>query len=430
MNEKWGKFTVRGSAKLEEKIHEQMFHIQQRLISGLAKFPVEAVLLLGGYGRGEGGVEIKEGQEYPHNNFDFLVITPPLSGSEDSSLRRETRKLFDELAEEVELGIDYAVSNSRKLAFSPCLVMWYDMRFGHKVIIGPSDYMDQFTHFSKENILQNDALALLVNRATLFVINKLMLHQRSELSERDKRWFIKHVVKALIGYGDALLYFLGDYNWSYEEKGRRMAKRSDVDEDFKARYLDALDFRFSPRYGEYFHLVGEQWLEENLRSCEAVHLRCEQIRLSRSMENWKDYGPSFFQFSLWDRPLSLRGWARKAINAFRSDSCPLSELSLFERMGYYAGGGRGKILCALPGILYEGKPLAKELSCRLLGLAKNAKPHELIERYLQLWAIVGDTNFARGLSKMGLHLHLGGGSDDLPNRGRTSYVLENRGSAS
>jgi hypothetical protein len=426
MRKSWGRFTVRGTKKVESLITGQMETVEKRSRRALDTYPVEAVLLLGGYGRGEGGVEIVSGEEKPHNNFDFLIITTSLSKERTVELQNTARQLFDSLARELGIGIDFAISTDRKLAYSPCLVMWYDMRFGHKVIIGPDDYMARYTHFKLENILSSDALALLVNRGTLFVINQVMIEQNPVLTKDLRRVFTKHMIKAIIGYGDSLLYFLGDYNWSYEEKGRRMAKRNDINDEFKAIYLDAIDFRFAPRYSDYEDRDPEQWLADTLALCEDVHMRCERIRLNDETITWEKYLSPFLRRSLSDNFLSPRSWIRKVLNSVKVPSMASAGLSIMDRIGYRAGGPRGILLASFPAVVYPGvSKSVRQVSAQFLQ-AQSSETKELSEGYLRWWAKAGDSNFLRGLTKMGIEIETEEQKNDLHHRGCASHVVVHR----
>ena len=53
----WGKFTVRGTQVLENKITQIMHEVVATLKPILDNTNYVALILIGGYGRGEGGVE-------------------------------------------------------------------------------------------------------------------------------------------------------------------------------------------------------------------------------------------------------------------------------------------------------------------------------------------------------------------------------------
>src|SRR5690606_3500364 len=118
----------------------------------------------------------------------------------------------------------------------PCLVMWFDMRFGHKVLLGDPSFARGLDRFRLSRIEPADVRNLLVNRGTLLVINDLLFDGPGGNDEAARRTALKHAMKAVIGYGDALLYFLGEYDHSYVEKQRRMRIRRDVPAAFRDLY--------------------------------------------------------------------------------------------------------------------------------------------------------------------------------------------------
>ena len=142
LSKKWGKFTAKGSVEFEAKMTEMMEFVAAQLDNFLHKKEYRALVLLGGYGRGEGGVLIENDQEKPHNNFDLILFTTDLS-------QLRLGELQDELDEEVakisrEIGgipIDISVKPASKLVHSSCLIIWYDMRFGHKTILGDDKFV-------------------------------------------------------------------------------------------------------------------------------------------------------------------------------------------------------------------------------------------------------------------------------------------------
>ncbi len=408
MHPRWGRFTVKGTEEVERLVASQMERVRSACGEAFEGMPVECVLLVGGYGRGEGGVVCENGVQKPHNNFDFVVITGG-STRDAAPVESKARLLFDSLAAELGIGIDYSVIPRRKLEWSPCLVMWYDMRHGHKVILGPDDYMERFTRFTLDAVLPSDVLALLVNRGTLFVINRVLLRQHGpKPGESAARTFIKHMAKAVIGYGDALLFFLGDYHWSYVEKARRMKRRTDVPEAFRKAYADAMDFRFQPDYEAHMQREFDRWLQDAMALCQNVHLECERRRLGLADLQWRDYMRPFFEGMLRDRMGSARAWARKTLNLLRTPPCPLGELPVLARLGFRSGGVRGILTAVFPLVAYR---VERETAARLLqtaGAVDGAGWGELDEAYLRLWAEAGDTNFLRGLRTMGIDIGLAG----------------------
>jgi hypothetical protein len=105
----------------------------------------------------------------------------------------------------------------------------------------------------------------MVNCGTLLLINDLLLEDEVSSLER-RRTIIRHVMKGIIGYGDALFYVLGAYHWSYQERQRRMRKQVSVPESFRHLYDEAMEFRFQPSYVKYLeHDFPDGW-----RNCECA----------------------------------------------------------------------------------------------------------------------------------------------------------------
>ena len=184
----------------------------------------QALILIGSYGKREGGVVYEDNMYKPHNNLDLLYI---YNGKIDSTKYQEVTKKLKHIAEEYNIGIDLSAINKQKLLELKGLVISYDMRFGHITVLGDSQFLKQQSEFNVYNIDPIDIRQLLVNRGTLLLINRLIL-RKEILSEKEKTLIIKHIMKAILGYGDAFLYFNDNYHWSCAQKQLNMSKLSNA----------------------------------------------------------------------------------------------------------------------------------------------------------------------------------------------------------
>jgi hypothetical protein len=248
-----------------------------------------------------------------------------------------------------------------------------------------------------------DVRSLIVNRGTLLVINDA-LRDRGAPDEETRRTILRHTVKAVIGYGDALLFFRGQYHWSYAEKRRRMAEARAVPEAFRRLYEQASAFRFEPDYTGAF--AGEQvdGGRAVLEQLAAVHLACEALRLAAPGLQWGGYvGPALC------RPLrggdsDGRLWLRQLRNLLRFRPVVPPELGLWERLGLRLAGPRGLLALVFPFIAYGvGTERDRALARRLLG-AVGPGEGELRRAYLRRWGESGDVNFSHLARKHGLLL--------------------------
>ncbi len=393
------RFTLRGSAAVEAHIAGIVRQASTLIGARISPEQLRTLALIGGYGRGEGGVERSGGRERPHNNLDFLLV---LDGKIRPGLKQQLDESLEPLRRQHAVGLDVGIVTAQALRRAPCLVMWYDMRHGHKTALGDVTFLPSLTHFSQEAIVPGDVRDLLVNRGTLLVINDALLEQGGADEER-RRALVRHAVKAIIGYGDTLLFFRGRYHWSYVEKRRRVAELRDVPAGFRQLYDEASAFRFEPDYDSMAGRDLASWLVEVRRQLADVHLACEAIRLGAPGLQWSGYFERVLRHALVEGGPRTRVWMRKVRDAVRFRPSRLPGLGWREQLGLQLGGGRGLLAAMFPCIAYGvGGEHGQELTRHALGVWGRAS--ELRRAYLRYWGAVSDTNFALMARRCGLAL--------------------------
>lgn len=362
----------------------------QAVKAALAPAEYRALIMMGGYGRGEGGVENVDGQERPHNNLDFLLVAETARPIKLLALRRRLIEAFSPVMRKHGIEIDLSVVSRWKLRFSPSLIIWYDTRFGHKTILGDADYWPSLTQFRLDRIPPRDALRLLVNRGTLLVINEHILKHENG-GQLHRRRITRNIMKAIIGYGDALLFFLGGYHWSYVERKRRMEERKDISPAFRQLYDEAAEFRFQPDYGRYSSMNLSSWMAELRSQLEPIHRLCEEDRLGVKRLTWQGYPVRALEQALLDEPLSVRSWARKVLNLSHSAPCPL-EFGVRAKLGSRLLGVSGRYPLVFPLVAYHiGDTKYREFAASTLN-ASDSSDESLREAYLRLWCEQVDIN--------------------------------------
>lgn len=403
MNGSWGSFTASGSPEVENRVAELVAEAAERIRAAVPENECRACVLIGGYGRGEGGVEMRaEVGEIPHNNLDFLFITKGGRTDMHAEWKRRIDAGLAPLMERHGVGMDVSMISERKLKSAPCLVIWYDMRFGHKTVLGDDRFVASLERFNIDRIEPSDVLNLLVNRGTLLAINDLVL-QRRNLKEPERRLVIRHAVKGIIGYGDALLFFRGAYDWSYRKKQMAMRDLQGVHEPFRAMYDEAMEFRFRPDYARYLKRDLDQWMEELKQALEPVHLQCESIRLGIRSLSWNGYLEKALHHYLrqgWTRP---REWAKKGYYFVRGRTVP-DGLAGRAAAGYRCAGLRDLLPLLFPSVLYRVQDADfLRIASHTLS-AEKENQESLRKAYLRAWGRVGDMNFDVIAKKFGLRL--------------------------
>lgn len=342
-----------------------------------------------------------DGTQRPHNNLDFLLITRGLSGSDATHLKTQLDAALAVLATQYALGLDLGMIDEAKLRRSPALVMWYDARFGHKTVLGDAGLMPLLTQFSLEKVPASDIRNLLINRGTLLVINELLL-ERELSSEAERRTVVKHAVKAIIGYGDALLYSQGQYDWSYAEKRKRMQQSSRIPERFKALYEEAIAFRFQPDYTRFAQRDLKLWQIDLRCQLSEVHLHVERQRLEKPMVSWEGYIETALASAARVQPQDL---LRQSVRFLRGSAREIpASLSMTTALGLRMGGTQEALAATFPSVAYAAPDMReRSLARELLGGADLT--HSALRRaYLRTWRSYGDLNFATVVQKLGLSL--------------------------
>lgn len=399
----WGKFTAKGSPKVEVLITRMVEELVDSIHNAITEKEYKCLYMLGGYGRGEGGVVVVNGQERPHNNFDLMLVSNDISTEKQKELKERMDNAIKDLPDRFGIGIDTSVISAGKLKKASCRIIWYDMRFGHKLLTGSHNIIESCSQFKLSKIPAWDARNLLVNRGTLMIINDLLL-ERKTLTPELKKVLIKHKVKSIIGYGDCLLYALGDYDWSYLEKQKRMKNRTDIDMEFRKLYDDAMNFRFQPDYSPYLELDIKEWLVNSRELMKKINLSCEARRLHKRKLDWDNYIYLALSHGVKEGGFNIKSWGKKLINYSQTDSDFPGEAPSNVRLGYKLLGEKGVLPLIYPLIVYNLRNKDYRSIARTYLQVKSFDFVALRSAYLKKWGEFMDTNFTNLLNKYDIEL--------------------------
>lgn len=387
----YGRLTIKGSKQFEKKLSTFLDDIQIDIEYLIDKEFYEAIILIGGYGRGEGGVIKIDDVECPHNNFDFLVISKNINKEKTAFLQKTCNEVFNNHAKKLGVLVEFTIISTSRLRNIDPLVITYDMKYGHKLISGNSDILTKNKNFEVDTIPSWDVRNLIVNRGTLLIINDLILNKQ-RLDKKDKKNVIKHWIKAIIGYGDALLFYLGEYHYSYIEKQNRMKKLTTVDIKFRALYNSAMNFRFSPNYERYGELNIYKFQEYIKQELFKIHERCEELALDNTKLNSNVYINKAMESSLNDNN-SIKGILKKIYYLTKSTPT-LNNFSFIENIRYKMLGMKGMMPILFPYIAYGIN--SQYINSILMDFfqTKN-KSNCLKNQYLSYWKLHVNSNFVR-----------------------------------
>lgn len=388
MSQPWGKLTVKGSDRLEDTLTQLLQEIRESVSENLPPSSYKALLLIGGYGKGEGGVEIIQGIEKPHNNLDLLLITHKNSpSSEDLKVRLDL--LLKPISQRYELNLETSVVAFQQLNRSSPPLIWYEMAQAHKVIAGDSDFSSSLPSYHLSDVAKDEFLTLLVNRGTLLIINRWLIKAGLCNTTPQRKVIVKHAMKAIIGFGDALLYFLGDYHWSYQEKQKLIKNHSDISPAFRDLYESATTFRFQPDYTSYLSKDLSAWIDELLVPLAEITLQIESIRLEYPLLTWHNYFSLFLKKS-WRQDLcSKRGMKEKIKGILTLPKSPCGK-GWQEKSAFCLLSPQERTAFIFPLIAFSVGP--ESLSSQVKKYLE-ADSNNLEEKYLIHWGHSNDPNF-------------------------------------
>jgi glycosyltransferase involved in cell wall biosynthesis len=392
------RYTVYGSEKMESSVKELLQDIVEGVKGVLLDSKLRALLLIGGYGKGEGGIEKTPEGERLHNNLDFLCITRG-----NVSVKEKIKEIIAPLCKIYNIGCDISEISDLKLQSSPTHLIWYEMYHGHKLLLGDADFVEGLPFSDLKDVPWGDIYDLMVNRGTLLVINRWILESYPEPNEEQSRILIKHAMKAIIGLGDAYLFFMGGYHWSYRERLIRIRNSHDIPQSVKDLYTMAMEFRLRPNYNAIDIGKVRDWMEETLSLYKEFFLQFEGKRLGISDLSWENYSSVFLSRSTFSNMGSGSGWWRKAKGIFSMPKVSVGE-SWREKCGFVLLSPSERLGFVFPFVAFDLDGV-QEIA-PFLGVKETENlEQELHRHYLTMWGEVGDVNFTRSLQEWGLSLN-------------------------
>jgi hypothetical protein len=219
-----------------------------RIVSAVAErcAGVDAIVLTGGFGRGEGGVFRDADDRYRAvNDYDLMVVSA-------RDCAPELRQLGAELAGE--LGVDFV-----DLAWSdgaweklPLTVFHYDLKYGSQVLLGDPAVLDRLPQYAAADIPVLEAVRLMLNRLAGLLSGLRGGFFRGEVPrDREWRYLVNQITKAWLAVGDTCLIRWGGYECSYRRRGERLrwlGPGAGLEAPVVARLVAAYDFKCLPDY--------------------------------------------------------------------------------------------------------------------------------------------------------------------------------------
>jgi hypothetical protein len=218
------RFTIDGSDELERELNALCERAGSELSKIIPSSKLEALLLGGGYGRGEGGVLRSPAGDKPYNDLEFYVILKSSDLLAEKRYHHRIHHLAEVLTQEAGIEVEFKLLARRKLERSPVTMFYYDLIAGHRLVLGRESWLahcDQ--HRAAHRIPLHEATRLLMNRSSGLLYSQEML-LRPDFGSDEADFVGRNFAKAKLALGDVFLAMRGQYHWSCRERHKRLRK--------------------------------------------------------------------------------------------------------------------------------------------------------------------------------------------------------------
>lgn len=246
------RFTLDGDDALENRLARICEQVLVGVRELIPQDKLEALVLGGGYGRGQGGVLKTSAGDAPYNDLEFYVFLHGNRVMNERKFSPELNRLGERLSPEAGLHIEFKVDSLPRLRRSPVTMFSYDVVCGHRVIFGDERVFSGCEHHREaEKIPLEEATRLLFNRCTGLLLAKVYLSNPA-LSVDEADFTGRNIAKAQLGMGDALLAALGKYHWSCLERQEALGKLGAADgllwlSEVRCHHAEGVQFKLHPQ---------------------------------------------------------------------------------------------------------------------------------------------------------------------------------------
>jgi hypothetical protein len=294
-----GKYTALDDPEANAAVQEVLDKVVERVVSLLGN-NLQAIVLVGSYGRGEGGV-YKFGSNYNLvNDLDLLAfVKNGLKNAKerfDSSLKNLSHQLLKYGKGLKEIDIELT-NVWRYRYFITKTVSYYEIAKGHQVIYGNLNLNKVMPRIKPEQLPTYEGTNYFRNRGSGLLIPALYFFTDGLKTPEKRKNFQIELQKGCQAMGDALLLMTSKYHFSYRERLNRFIQlkqnQTMIPADLFERVAPLYEWGMTGKLTPSFDWPGDQEMINKWFEMRGVFgdffLWYESTRLRYKFRGWDEY---------------------------------------------------------------------------------------------------------------------------------------------
>lgn len=275
---------------------------------------LHAIMLVGSFGRYEGGVLTLGGVKQPINDYDLLVV-----GKKKVDVNIETVRVS--LAKKLRVRqIDIVFYRLEQLKFLKKTMFNFDLRYGSALIFGDVTVYDRFPSWRNNKLPSKEGLRPLL----LFTTSLLFSYGRQNSDKERCFWRLQQISKAVLGWSCAELISKDAYDPSYKIRCKNY-QNLNVSEQRKKLVSFATKSKLFPNsiYGTTVHDIDDLWRTATIEHL-SVLFQFSSWKFNASIDNLETFERAYMNsFDVWARRVVSRLKIRDYMFFVSFDLCKL-----------------------------------------------------------------------------------------------------------
>lgn len=240
------RFTISGDDELERLIERQLMEITEDLTDNLPRGQIVALVLGGGYGRGEGGALQTARGLAPYNDYDLVLIH---RCHDAKRLKQLLQRIHREHSVSCGIHVDITPLKASDLPTLPHTLTWLELQQGHQTLLGDEQALSQLGERRLSQIPESEWGRLLFNRGSGLLFSCWMYQGKEchiQGGEARPPFVTRQIEKAWLALGDVWLADRTKYAPSVQERAKSWRAEGVAVPRWSEHYLSAVNFKLNP----------------------------------------------------------------------------------------------------------------------------------------------------------------------------------------